>query len=452
MNRASGSAYATELSRQQQRLWEVECVVRGSALLHTGIALRLDGTLDEKRLSRAVTAVFQRHELLNTGFHADGETLTLGPATHHEPRVLHRPDLRADRAGHLAEVRRAAAAAHAEVFRLAGEPLARAHLTLLGDGGGILLLTFHRLVMDLFSLHQVVTDLQEAYRLGPDEPLPPADRYSALLATREHRRSADWEFWRTELSGFPTPWIGERRPQPGWLPEGAELRVPLDAALSGLIQANARAARCTPTVYVTAAAARRVLERSGAADLVLGTMSANRMNSDAVGPLAQAVLVRVGPSAPHGGQGVLAQVRRGLREGIAHQGVEFEEIVDLLTDGMGVARDDLAPLSVSVTADSWQGSVAGLAFTLFDLDDDLDGDVNDDVNGDRGDDVGEGEAEEEDEGAAGPVVRPSQLDLEFNLSGARPQLVLTYDRRCFGAPWCERFAADLLADLATGRD
>lgn len=443
MNRASGSAYAAELSRQQQRLWEVECVVRGSALLHTGIALRLDGMLDEKRLSHAVTAVFQRHELLNTGFHADGETLTLGPATHHEPRVLHRPDLRADRAGHLAEVRRAAAAAHAEVFPLAGEPLARAHLTLLGDGSGVLLLTFHRLVMDLFSLHQVVTDLQEAYRVGPDEPLPPADRYSALLATREHRRSADWEFWRTELSGFPTPWIGERRPQPGWLPDGAELRVPLDAALSGLIRANARAARCTPTVYVTAAAARRVLERSGAADLVLGTMSANRMNSDAVGPLAQAVLVRVGPSAPHGDQGVLAQVRRGLREGIAHQGVEFEEIVDLLTDGMGVARDDLAPLSVSVTADSWQGSVAGLAFTLFDLDDDLDDD--------RGDDRGEGEAEEEDEGAAGPVVRPSQLDLEFNLSGARPQLVLTYDRRCFGAPWCERFAADLLTDLETGR-
>ncbi|MEU9438103.1 condensation domain-containing protein [Streptomyces sp. NPDC048252] len=439
MNRANGSAYATELSCQQQRLWEVECVVRGSALLHTGIALRLDGMLDEKRLSHAVAAVFQRHELLNTGFHADGETLTLGPATHHEPRVLHRPDLRADRAGHLAEVRRAAAAAHAEVFPLAGEALARAHLTLLGDGSGVLLLTFHRLVMDLFSLHQVVTDLQEAYRIGPDEPLPPADRYTALLATREHRRSADREFWRTELSGFPTPWIGERRPQPGWRPDGAELRVPLDAALSGLIQANARAARCTPTVYVTAAAARRVLERSGAADLVLGTMSANRMNSDAVGPLAQAVLVRVGPSAPHGDQGVLAQVRRGLREGIAHQGVEFEEIVDLLTDGMGVARDDLAPLSVSVTADSWQGSVAGLAFTLFDLDDGLD------------DDLDEGEVEEEDEGAAGPVVRPSQLDLEFNLSGARPQLVLTYDRRCFGAPWCERFAADLLTDLATAR-
>ncbi|MFG2281812.1 condensation domain-containing protein [Streptomyces asoensis] len=436
MDRANGSAYATELSRQQQRLWEVECLVRGTALLHTGIALRLEGILDEKRLSHAVTAVFRRHELLNTGFRADGETPVLGPATHDEPHVLHRPDLRADRAADLAEVRRAAAEAHAETFPLDGGPLARAHLTLLGDGSGVLLLTFHRLVMDLFSLHQVVTDLQEAYRLGPDEPLPPADRYSELLAAREHRRATDWEFWRTELSHFPTPWIAERRPQPGWLPEGAELRVPLDATLSGLIQANARAARCTPTVYVTAAAAGRVLERSGAADLVLGTMSANRMNSDAVGPLAQAVLVRVGSSAPHGDQGVLAQVRRGLREGIAHQGVEFEEIVDLLTDGTGVARDDLAPLSVSVTADSWQGSVAGLAFTLFDLDDD----------------GGAGQAEEEAEGeaAAGPVVRPSQLDLEFNLSAARPQLVITYDRQCFGASWCERFAADLLTDLATG--
>ncbi|MFD9320382.1 condensation domain-containing protein [Streptomyces sp. NPDC060053] len=438
-----------ELSRQQQRVWEVECVVRGSALLHTGIALRLDGMLDEKRLSHAVTAVFRRHELLNTGFHADGETLTLGPATHHEPRVLHRPDLRADQAGHLAEVRRAAVAAHAEIFPLAGEPLARAHLTLLGDGSGVLLLTFHRLVMDLFSLHQVVTDLQEAYRRGPDEPLAAADRYSALLTAREHRRAADWEFWRSELSGFPTPWIGERRPEPGWLPDGAELRVRLDPALSGLLQANARAARCTPTVYVTAAAARLVLERSGAADLVLGTMSANRMNSDAVGPLAQAVLVRVGPSAPHGDQGVLAQVRRGLREGMAHQGVEFEEIVDLLTDGMGVARDDLAPLSVSVTADSWQSSAAGLAFTLFDLDDDP-SEGEGEGEGD-GESDGEGEGERAEEGTAGPVVRPSQLDLEFDLSAARPQLVLTYDRRCFGAEWCARFAADLLADLATGR-
>ncbi|USQ86277.1 condensation domain-containing protein [Streptomyces phaeoluteigriseus] len=420
------------MSRQQRRLWEVECVVRGSALLHTGIALRLDGKLDEKRLSHAVGAVFRRHELLNTGFRAEGETLHLGPAAHHEPRVLHRPDLCADQAGHLVEIRRAAAAAHAETFPLTGEPLARAHLTLLGDDSAVLLLTFHRLVMDLFSLHQVVTDLQDAYLRGPDEPPTPADRYSALLAAREHRRSGDWEFWRTELSDFPTPWIGERRPEPGWLPDGAELRVPLDPDLTGLLRENARAARCTPTVFVTAAAARRVLERSGAADLVLATMSANRMNSDAVGPLAQAVLVRVGAAAPHGDAGVLAQVRRGLREGIAHQGVEFEEIVDLLTDGMGVARDDLAPLSVSVTGDDWRSSVAGLAFSPFDLDDE--------------DEQGDGR----EEGAAGPVVRPSQLDVELNLSGTQSRLVLTYDRRCFGEEWCERFAADLLTDLATG--
>ncbi|WP_208639614.1 hypothetical protein, partial [Streptomyces bobili] len=61
---------ATELSRQQQRLWEVERLVRGSALLHTGIALRLDGILDEKGLSHAVSTVFRRHELLDTGFRA----------------------------------------------------------------------------------------------------------------------------------------------------------------------------------------------------------------------------------------------------------------------------------------------------------------------------------------------------------------------------------------------
>jgi hypothetical protein len=126
-------------------------------------------------------------------------------------------------------------------------------------------------------------------------------------------------------------------------------------------------------------------------------------------------------------------VRRGLREGMAHQGVEFEEIVDLLTETMGVARDDLAPLSVSVTDDSWRSSVAGLAFTPFDL---------------EADDQGEGQDEE----GAGPVVRPSQLDVELNLSGAQPQLVLTYDRRCFGEEWCRHFADDLLTDLATGRD
>lgn len=433
MDQRSGSANATELSRQQQRLWEVERLVRGSALLHTGIALRLDGILDEKGLSHAVSTVFRRHELLDTGFRADGETLIPGPAEHHELRVLHRPDLSADRAEHLAEIRRAAATAHAEIFPLTGEPLARATLTVLGDDSAVLLLTFHRLVMDLFSLHQVVTDLQDAYLRGPAEPPAPADRYSEILASREHRRPRDWEFWRTELSGFPTPWIGERRPEPGWLPDGAELRIPLDPDLTGNLRANAREARCTPTVFVTAAAARRVLERSGAADLVLATMSANRMNSDAVGPLAQAVLVRVGPSAPLGDEGVLAQVRRGLREGMAHQGVEFEEIVDLLTETMGVARDDLAPLSVSVTDDSWRSSVAGLAFTPFDL---------------EADDQGEGQDEE----GAGPVVRPSQLDVELNLSGAQPQLVLTYDRRCFGEEWCRHFADDLLTDLATGRD
>ncbi|WP_208639611.1 condensation domain-containing protein, partial [Streptomyces bobili] len=180
-----------------------------------------------------------------------------GPAEHHELRVLHRPDLSADRAEHLAEIRRAAATAHAEIFPLTGEPLARATLTVLGDDSAVLLLTFHRLVMDLFSLHQVVTDLQDAYLRGPAEPPAPADRYSEILASREHRRPRDWEFWRTELSGFPTPWIGERRPEPGWLPDGAELRIPLDPDLTGLLRANAREARCTPSVFVTAAAARR---------------------------------------------------------------------------------------------------------------------------------------------------------------------------------------------------
>ncbi|MFJ4618074.1 hypothetical protein [Streptomyces sp. NPDC088812] len=277
--------------------------------------------------------------------------------------------------------------------------------------------------MDLFSLHQVVADLQEAY--AADGPPARADRYSALLAARENRRSRDWEFWRGALADFPTPWIGERRPEPGWLPAGAELRLPLPADLPAVLRAGARAARCTPTVLVVAAAARRVLEHSGADDLVLGTMSANRMNSDAVGPLAQAVLVRVGARAPYGEEGPLAQVRRGMREGMAHQGVEFEEIVELLTDEKGVARDDLAPLSVTVTDDSWRTSAAGLTFTPFDP--------------------------EEDDGTApaAPVVRPSQLDVELNLSDTRPELVVTYDRACFGPDWCARFAAGLLADLRT---
>ncbi|MFD7132959.1 condensation domain-containing protein [Streptomyces sp. NPDC059894] len=430
----------------------MECAVRGSALLHTGIALRLDGELDEKRLTRAVASVFGRHELLATGFHADGETLTLGPAAPHETRVRYRPDLRPDDAGHLAEIRRWAAGAQTETFPLTGEAPARADLLILGEGEGegdghgyspddrdgddrrdgqgdrdaraVLVLTFHRLVMDLFSLHQVVADLQEAYAAdGP--PAARADRYSALLAARENRRSRDWEFWRGELADFPTPWIGERRPEPGWLPAGAELRLPLPADLPAALRAGARAARCTPTVLVVAAAARRVLEHAGADDLVLGTMSANRMNSDAVGPLAQAVLVRVGSRAPSGEEGVLAQVRRGMREGMAHQGVEFEEIVELLTDEKGVARDDLAPLSVTVTEDSWRTSVAGLTFTPFDLE------------------------EDDDTAPAAPVVRPSQLDVELNLSDTRPELVVTYDRACFGPDWCARFAAGLLADLRT---
>ncbi|MFF8730081.1 condensation domain-containing protein [Streptomyces sp. NPDC015171] len=408
--------HLTSLTAYQQRMWEAECVVRGYPILHTGITLQVEGALDPDRLARAVENAFGRHELLCTGFRADGDTLHTGPAPAHTLRVLHHPELSLS-APDQAAVRERVEELSGELFPFTGEAAARAFLLLPAGDHALLVLSFHRLVMDLHSLHQVVTDITDAYRT--DEPLPPAQPYSELLARRMRRRTEDLEFWRTELTGCPAPWLGNLRPEDDWTPRGAEVRRTLGAEFASVVRANARAARCTPVVHVIAAAATAALSLSGTADLTVATMADRRMASDAVGPLAQALLTRVGGAAPHGAEGVLAQVRRGLREGMAHQGVEFEEIAAMLAEEMGVERDGVAPLTVGVSPRPCAVSAGAVSFTEFD-------------------------PYPED---ARILVGGGQLDVDVRLDDDEPLLTVQYDQESYTPEWCETFADELLKEL-----
>ncbi|WP_163010721.1 condensation domain-containing protein [Streptomyces dangxiongensis] len=404
------------LTAHQSRMWEAERVVRGYPVLHTGIALRVRGDVDPDRLSRAVERAFARHEVLRTGFRAEGETLHTGPAPHHRVRVLRHPELSFADAD-LPALRQRVEELSGEVFPFTGEAPARARLLLMADGQALLLLYFHRLVMDLYSLHQVVADIAEAWRT--ERPLPPARRYSELVGMRVRRRADDLEFWRAELSACPTVRLGDARPEDDWTPRGAEVRRTLDAGFAATVRAHARAARCTPVVRIIAAAAGTALALSGARDLVVATMAAHRMDSDAVGPLAQALLIRVGAAAPHGADGVLAQVRRGLREGMAHQGVEFEEIAAMLAAEMGVGRDRVAPLTVGVSPRSHTVSAGSLSLTEFDP-------YPDDAQ---------------------ILVGCGQLDVDVRLDDEEPCLLVQYDRESYSPEWCEAFTDALLREL-----
>src|SRR6185312_7388989 len=160
------------LSFAQRRLWFLEQLEPGTGLYNVPGEVRLAGPLDVSALTAAWTEVLRRHEALRTVFPVrDGEPFQrVEPAKGPLPRI----DLSALPAGlRETEVERQAAAEAARPFDLARGPLCRGFLLRLGGEEHRLLVTFHHIVSDGWSLALFLDELSALYGGGAAlRPLP----------------------------------------------------------------------------------------------------------------------------------------------------------------------------------------------------------------------------------------------------------------------------------------
>ena len=227
----------------QERLWFLDQMTPGDVSYNMPAAIRLSGQLEVEAFSAALTAIVRRHEVLRTTFEARASELVQAVSQAPPPR-LPRLDLSGlDGTRREAVARQLAREEARRPFDLAGGPLVRTTLVVLGPAEHVLYLTFHHIVSDGWSVGVYLRELATFYRAAvegaPASTAPLAIQYADFaawqrgwLSGRELERQT--AYWRRQLDGAPKVIdLPLDRPRPAVLgQEGGNLvtRLP-DAAI-----------------------------------------------------------------------------------------------------------------------------------------------------------------------------------------------------------------------------
>jgi amino acid adenylation domain-containing protein len=354
------------LAPRQRALWRA--MQGGREVSPLWRVLRLRGLLEVERLERAVEQWVLNHGLLRARFREGGS----GPVWREVvpgPVRLDATDAEAWTAEERARALRQAAAATLDVEEA---PPFRCRLFRAGPREHLLLLAFHPLIADAWSVHLLARELESLYRDGP-RPAAPGLEYADHAAWLEGEGQAllthQLGFWRERLVELP-PLV--RLPRTGAAGAGGargrtrtlELPAPVVARLETLARESA-----SPPLAVYLTAFQGLLHTlHGASRFPLALRADNRDGetwASVVGPLANTVLLGVEmdgalPFAVH-----LQRVRRQLLQVLLHQELPFERVAELAERELGRPRQALAGALFAMRAreagadELEEGSVSG---------------------------------------------------------------------------------------------
>ncbi|MDX2680508.1 condensation domain-containing protein [Streptomyces sp. NY05-11A] len=307
------------------------------------VAVRLSGALDPAVLRQAVLALLRRHEILraNVATAVDGEaTLWVRPAPESPPLEL--LDL-ADRptAEGEAALRSALAAFAARELDPSAGSLLRFLLVRLSADEQVLALAVHHLVADATSVRIMWDELSRDCMAAPGASVvpEPALQYGDYAAwEREHLIPAaertDGPYWRSLLDGAPTALdLRTDRPHPRVKgTTGRRTGFPFAPELAAALRVHATERHTTVYAVGLAAFAALITRSTGAEDLVLGVLSANRTTAQTtglVGQFANTLPLRLDVSGDPTFDRLTERCARTVAGAMEHGRLPFSHILDL---------------------------------------------------------------------------------------------------------------------------
>ncbi|MER7466105.1 amino acid adenylation domain-containing protein [Streptomyces sp. NPDC097981] len=320
----------------QARIWYFTKRFPQSAEYNLYNTVELDRAPERDRLTAAVRTLMERHDALRLRIvEEDGVPVQEDPGPAEPPVTWHDlRDLDPDAAGRrAAEIARESAAIPLPTDRA---PLFRVLAVLLPGGRASLVLGFHHVIIDHWSVTQVMDELA---RLLSGRPLPPAHGVGYLDYAAERARSAadgrderELAYWKTRLAGeLPVLDLPRDRPRPAAETRtGAFVEFAADPELAGRVRAFA--AREGASLFVVLLAAYSVLLSRLAAqdDVLVGSPLAGRDDETAekiVGCFVKPVALRTDLSGTPGFRDLVRQVQQTVLDAQDHQTVPFERIV-----------------------------------------------------------------------------------------------------------------------------
>ncbi|NOK38896.1 amino acid adenylation domain-containing protein, partial [Corallococcus exercitus] len=377
------------LSFAQARLWFLARMDPDGFSYNLPWFTRWTGPLDDSALERSLQVLVQRHDALRTTFveHQGEPVQRIAPA-------LDVP-LRRERVSSQAELTRRAEAEARLPFDLARGPLVRATLVHVRDGEHALLVTFHHIICDGWSLGVLERELTALYRAatgGAPAELPPLSIQPADFARWQRRAwvGAEMEarlgWWKARLQDAPTSLaLPTDRPRPAVQTfEGAHLSRQASPALSRALEALAQREGATPFMLLLAGFHALLARYSGQDDVVIGAPLAGRERQELeglVGFFINTVPLRVTVPGSASFRDLVGVVRDLTLEAFAHQDLPFEQLVSALQPERDPSRSPLfqvmfvlqnaggpaasAPPGVSVSALDVETGMAKFDLTLF---------------------------------------------------------------------------------------
>ncbi|WP_340688672.1 amino acid adenylation domain-containing protein [Amycolatopsis coloradensis] len=323
------------LSHSQEQLWFLHRM-EPSAAYTVPIAYDVIGALDVEVLREALGTLVERHEILRTEYvDVDGiPTARVRPPT---PLACPLVELTSGEP----ELREAL---RAECFRpldLGGPHRLRVTLYRLSAGHHVLLLMFHHIVADGWSVQLMVEEIGRHYRAGGKdtsaiEPPQFADHVRTERASgSEEAIGEHLAYWQKRLAGLEDVELPADRPRPitAGAHHGELLRRELRPGLMADVEDLAVREQVSPFMVILAAFAWTLSRTTGSTDIPIGVPTSSRASAesfDTVGLFVNMLAVRnrIDETLPFAE--FLRQTRDALLADLGHREVPFSQVVEVV--------------------------------------------------------------------------------------------------------------------------
>ena len=291
------------------------------------LVITLNGRLDAHRLRDAVRTVVTRHPHLAARYcpHFDEpvQIVPADPATPWRHVDLTVGDLDLDE-----QIQRVCAAERTAVFDLADQPAFRAALIRTAEDQHRFVLTNHHIVLDGWSMPNLLRELFASYYGQRLPAAPPYRRFIGWLANRD--RDAARAAWSEVLAGFDTPTLVGPPDRLGLGRRSvASFRLPEETTRA--LRELARSSHTTVNTVLQGAFAQLLMWLTGRHDVAFGTVVSGRptevVGADSmIGLLINTVPVRATITATTNTTELLDQLQSAHNHTLEHQHLALSDI------------------------------------------------------------------------------------------------------------------------------
>jgi acyl-CoA synthetase (AMP-forming)/AMP-acid ligase II/NRPS condensation-like uncharacterized protein/acyl carrier protein len=354
---------AQPVSIMQESLLRIERKLPGLPTFNVPFAYRLRGPLNIAALERSLAEVVRRHDSLRTAFAWQDElpVSLIVPAVDASSSLVVADIAASGPTGNGRAERLLRKKAELEVeqealkpFDLNRAPLFRAHLWRLGANDHILLLIFHDLIVDGWSMGVFVKEVSElyaAFAAGQQAQLPEPELQFSDFARWQRQWSTSnaaarqLAYWKDRLRQVP-PVFPVNADVKGALLTARVSQEPIEISNDLLTRLRAFSHSRGATLFMILLAGLKalLLARTGRNDICVATSMANRsqlQTERVIGPIANTTIIRTRLDADLSFQEALDRVREAVIEAYARQEFPFDMLAARLAE-----EDGLDPASL----------------------------------------------------------------------------------------------------------